>query len=205
MKLDTLFETPQTIADLDDPKELDLLILSKNKALYEMFMGKKYQFKKLLFSLTYYAEVYQLKSEFFCLDHNLGKVTYYMRYKVDSNKVLNGQYVWQSLVWTDPKVHADYLIGVASKIFWEYLFNKFNVIVTDSEQTWKGRRFWEYRIGEALKKNLFVYFFNFQTKELVPLTDFDELYDYQEKYDIWGLTKSHQLKRMVISQIDLQK
>lgn len=198
MKLKDLFESPMTIPDLDDPSELDLLDKPKNQLLYKDFISKKYQYKKKLFDLTETASVYQFKSMFFCLDSDLEKVTYFMSYGVNNHKKL-GQFVWQSLVWTDPEVHQEYLVGVASKIFFNFLLPKFHVILTDSQQTWKGRRFWENSIGAALKKKLNVYFFDFANSNLIELHDFNDLYDYQKKYDIWGLTKSYEMRRMVIS------
>lgn len=198
MKLKELFESPTIIPDLDDPDELDLFDKTKNQLLYKHFISKKYQYKKKLFDLTENASVYQFKTQFFCLDTELEKVTYFMSYGVNNNKKL-GQFVWQSMVWTDLKVHSRYLVGVASKVFFEYLLPKFHVILTDSQQTWKGRRFWEISIGAALDKKLNVYFFDFLNNNLIELQNFDDLYDYQKKYDIWGLTKSHEMRRMVIS------
>jgi hypothetical protein len=198
MKLEDLYETPRTIADLDDPSELDLMDKVKNKAYYNEYSGPKYQHKKKLFDLTEYAAVFQYKTEFFCLDTNRKRVTYYMHYKVNNNKIL-GQYVWQSLVWTLDIVHGEYLVGVASKIFFDYLLPKFEVIVTDSEQTWKGQRFWKISIGTAINKGLNVYFYDFANHNIQQLTDTDELDDYQAKYDIWGIKPAHEMKRMVIS------
>lgn len=175
---------------LDDPKQ--------NEELYNLYAGGKYKHKKKLFQLTDNAIVYSYRSEFFCLDSSIKKITYYMKYSVDTKPKI-GQFVYQSLVWTDTLVHDVYLVGVASKIVFEYLMPKFHTIVTDSQQTWKGKRFWQILIGIAFRKGFNIYYHNFRTRELVKLDDPDELYQFQKDYDIWGETDKHMLKRMVIT------
>lgn len=190
-----LYESPMNIPDIDWH---DLNIDEKNAKLYKDLIRKKYQRKIKILQLTDYAVVYQYKTEYFCLDSNAKRVTYYMKYQVGNNGVLYN-YVWQSLVWIDPKYHYDYLDKIPAKIFFEYLLPKYHTIITDSEQTWYGKRFWQYRIIDALKKGLNVYFFDFDTKKLKQLHVYDELSNYQAEYDIWGETNIHKMKRMVIT------
>lgn len=199
MKLKTLLESPLNIPDLDWH---DLENPTENAKLYKNFISKEYQYKKAILKLTETAIIYQMKTELFCLDSERQQVTYYMKYSVDTNKIL-GQYVWQSLVWVDKELHYDYLKDIPAKIFFENLLTKFKTIITDSEQTWHGRRFWEYRIVDALKKNLNVYFFNFENKHIEKMFSFNQLYDFQKKYDIWGNSPKHKMKRMVISNKNL--
>lgn len=201
MKVQEPFEMPKDIEDID---WFFLNNRHKNREFYKVCVGKDYQYKKKLFAINEYASVYQHKSEFFCLDKELKKVTYYMKYQVDTKPKI-GQYVWQSLVWADPEAQGSYISGIAKKMFFEYLLPKFHVITTDSEQSWRGKRFWQIRIGDALRMGLNVYFYDFQSKELVKLQKYDDLQDYQEKYDIWGETDKHLLKRMVITNKDLNE
>lgn len=203
MEVEELFETPQTIQDLDNPTELDLVDKDKNRALYEAYSGPAYRYKKEVLKLTDAATIYQHKTEFFCLDTDLKKVTYYMRYKVGTHKKL-GQYVWQSMVWVSPRVQARYMNGIARKIFFDFLLSKFHTILTDSEQTWKGQRFWEISIGAALDQSLKVFYFDFATQQVIPFTDNDDLSDFQKKYDIWGNSKTHALRRMIIADHNIE-
>jgi hypothetical protein len=172
----------------------------KNKKIYRQHLAKR--FKKEIYKINEHAIIYKFKSEFFCLDAKLEKVTYYMKYEVDVKPKI-GQYVWQSLVWTDPYVHDEYLNGYANKVFFEQLLPKFHTIATDSEQSWHGKRFWQIRIANSFRKNLNVYFYDFQSREFAKLNKYEDLQKYQEKYDIWGETDRHKLKRMVISDKDL--
>lgn len=196
-----LLEMPRDIEDLTTH---ELNIEEENRLFYRRLLGKKYQYKIKLFELNDHASMYQLKSEFFVLDSNLKKVTYYMRYKVDNNGTL-GQFVWQSLVWTDDLIQEDYLSGLPKRIFFEHLLPKFHTILTDSEQTFHGRRFWRQRIADAFNLRLNVYFFDFQGRVLKQLNSLSDLEKFQKEYDIWGPMKRHELKRMVITDKNLVK
>jgi len=199
MKLQDLFEAPRNIPDLDNPSEFDLIDKEKNQLIYAEYTGKAYQYKKLILKLTDDVSIYQSGTELFALDTTHKLITYYMRYKVGNDKFVGGQYVWQSMVWANPQFYHRYLSGIPRKVFFDVLLPKFRVIITDSEQTWKGQRFWQISIGEAFNKNLNVYFADFKSKTLVKLKSDLELDDFQKKYDIWGNTKAHEMKRMVIT------
>ena len=156
--------------------------------------------KQIIERLSDSAIVYQLGSMFFCLDTKFNKITYYMTYEVGNNGKL-GRYVWQSLVWTD--VEAIYIKHLAARIFWTKLFPKFDFILTDSEQTWDGRRFWQYRIGDAFDKGLKVYFYDFSDHKLVKMNSTTDFQQFASQYDIWGNYPKHLLKRMVITKHEL--
>jgi hypothetical protein len=204
MKLEEiiLVESPYSIPDLDWH---DLNDPNKNKAGYAIFCGKKYQYKHKLMQLTENAAVYNQGTEYFCLDYESKRITYYMKNQVANKNFLGGNFAWQSMVWADPSKTSKYLSGIPKKIFWEHLFKKYGTVVTDSEQTWHGRRFWEIRIAEALDNNINVYFCNFATKFIKKLEKFDDLNEYQLEYNIWGTQKGSDLKRMVITNKDLIK
>lgn len=200
MKLQDLFEMPKDIEDLDSH---DLNNSLKNGEFYLDCLRKTYAKKIKLFDLTDYSTMYQFKTEFFVLDSHRKKVTYFMKYKVDNNGTL-GQFVWQSLVWGNIDVQNEYLSGIPKKIFFDYLLSKFHTIITDSEQTWHGKRFWQARISDAFKMNLNVYFFDFDGRIFKKLEKYEDLERYQNEYDIWGPSDKHEMKRMVISDIELK-
>ena len=176
--------------------------IEKNKRFYRHCIGKAYKYKEKILELNDHAIIYRFKSEYFCLDSELKRVTYYLKYKVDNNGTL-GQYVWQSLVWVDPTIQDRYLTGIPKQIFFDYLLPKFHTIITDSEQTFYGKRFWQQSIAMAFDKNLNVYFFDFAGRILKKLQSIDELADFQNTYDIWGPAKKHEMKRMVITDKEL--
>lgn len=199
MKLEDLYETPKMIEDLDWH---DLNIKEKNHHGYLDFCRKDYERKTKLFDVSEFASVYNYKTEYFCLDRQEQLITYYMKSKVGNNGILK-DFVWQSLVWVNKRAHLTYLDKIPSKIFFEYLLPKYHTIITDSEQTWHGRRFWEYRLEEAFMKGLNVYFFNFQNRQLSKLDSSKDIDEYQLEYDIWGPSNIHEMKRLVITDKEL--
>lgn len=79
---------------------------------------------------------------------------------------------------------------------------KFGTILTDSEQTWDGKRFWKHRIAEAFDNNLNVYFYDFSNHTIIKLNDNQDFRQAELIYDIWGSNK-HKMKRIVISNKEL--
>lgn len=186
-----LTEMPKLIPPL---KGHELNDASMNGQWYKDFDRDKY--KKLIVVLNDHAIVSKDGTTFFCLDSDTKRVTYYLKYEVAKHSQL-GQYVWQSMVWTD--LNCDYIRGFPQKIFFDFLLPKYGCIVTDSEQTWYGQRFWQLRISEALKKGLFVYYFDFKLKQLVQVNDWAEFEQIEKDHDVWGPHTQNEFKRMIIS------
>lgn len=190
-----LQEMPKDVEPLDYHSLNDPL---ENEILYLKLMKDKY--KKHLFQVFDKADIYQLGSQYFCLDTRLECVSYFMKYKVNTVGKM-GQCVWQSLVWTYPP--ASYISGIPQKMFFEYLLPKFGTIMTDSEQTWDGRRFWRLRLVEAFEKQLNVYFYDFSNHNIEKIDDYKHFTDCDKRRGIWGPFDSHKMKRMVISNKNL--
>ena len=172
--------------------------IEKNQMQFKIFTINKY--KKIIEQVDNFATIYKLGSQYFCLDVKFRKVTYYMKYQVSNNGKL-GDVVWQSLVWIDPG--APYIRGYPQNIFFNYLLPKFSTIITDSEQTWDGRRFWNWRIIDAFNMNLNVYFYDFANHKIVKMNNVDDFRQAQSIYDIWGNTNRHLMKRMLITNKEL--
>lgn len=190
-----LQEMPQDITQLDYHS---LNNKTTNEKLYKKLSAIKY--KKHIMTVFDKAYLYKEGANFFCLDDKLQRVTYYMTYNVTSVSKL-GRSVWQTLVWADPL--ASYISGIPQKIFFDHLLTKFDTILTDSQQTWDGKRFWKLRIADAFEKNLNVFFYNFANHELIKINNRDDLEAYTNLKDIWGPSNLHKMKRIVISSKDL--
>lgn len=192
---DILIETPMDIDDIDGHFLNDV---QQNRDFYRVLVGKKW--KKSIETLSPNAIVYKDRSQYFCLDRELKLVTYYMTYEVNNNSKI-GDYVWQSLVWTNDTV--PYIRYYPQKIFFKDLLPKFGTIMTDSKQTWNGKRFWRYRIQDAFNMNLNVYFYNFDGHVIVKMNDMNDFRQAQSNYDIWGGTNKHLMKRMLLTTKEL--
>ena len=81
--------------------------------------------------------------------------------------------------------------------------SKFGTILTDSEQTWDGKRFWGRRISEAFDKGLNVYLYDFSNHKIINIEDNTHFRQAELIHDIWGTTNKHKMKRMVISNKEL--
>jgi hypothetical protein len=132
-----------------------------------------------------------------CLDTQLEQITYDMTFEKRNHHKL-GEYVWQSGVWV--KEGYSYLDGLARKIFFDFLLKDNQVILTDSVQSWDGKRFWMNCIGRAFDKGLNVYYFDFKTEELIKIKDKQTWEAFKNEHkDIWGKTDRHKMKRMIIT------
>lgn len=196
MKLEELLmEIPRDIGNIDWHF---LNKVDQNKEFYKELAANKY--KKVIEKLTPTATVYRIGSQYFCLDLDFKQVTYYMKFEVGNNGKI-GSYVWQSLVWTNDSF--EYTKHYPQKIFFRDLLPKFGNIITDSEQTWDGKRFWVYRIIDAFNMGLNVYFYDFGSHNIIKMNDMNDFVQAQSTYDIWGVSNAHSMKRMIITKNQL--
>lgn len=190
MKMDDiLLEIPKDIDPIDWHNINDL---AKNHQLFLKLSADEH--KKLILNISAGISIYRLSSQYFCLDPKDKRVTYFMHYLVGNNGKI-GDFVWQSLVWTNPKYA--YLSGLPQKIFFEQLLPKFGTIITDSEQTWDGKRFWKLRLRDAFDLGLNVYYYNFQDHQCIKMEDYGDFENIEE--EVWGPSDLRKMRRMLIT------
>ena len=122
-----------------------------------------------------------------------------MEFKVNEQPTL-GQFVWQTSVWRGNSALISHL---PTEMFFEYLVKTYHTVLTDSKQSWDGKRFWLDRIDNAFDRGINVYFFDFSTSNLTKIetkTDWLQFYKINQN-KIWGKANLHQMKRMVISNL----
>lgn len=188
-----LTEMPKLIKSWDP---IELIDPERNKDNYLDLLREKRKTK--LFDLTDVATMYEWKDNFFVLDTSIEQITYDMTFKLGDEPNIGGKFVWQTGVWINP-VHQ-YIEGVAAKMFFEVLLKRHETIITDSIQTFDGKRFWERNIGKAFVKGLNVYYYDFQTKELAKIENAIHWETFKKTHkDIWGKTDRHKMKKMVIT------
>lgn len=129
-----------------------------------------------------------------------GEVIYFVRYRMIKHNGL--QLGRQVLVWREKESFASR--GFAKKIFFDFLLAKFKALVADQEQTKDGRAFWQYALGEAFTRNLYVYFLDRRSSpnKLIALTDIADAKKYEPQ--MWGTTEGHKRTFAVISKIPLK-
>lgn len=192
---DILCETPMLIGEWT-PEELDND--EQNAELYRQLLPIA---KHVLYKIDDNASIYLHNNTLFCLDTSIKRVTYEMQFKIGNNIKL-GRYVWQASVWRNLSVSNT--LGWPEKIFFEYLLPAYHVIVTDSQQSFDGRKFWMNRIANAFVKNLNVYYCDFSSNKLTKITDNYHWVEFHRMNpSIWTNQPASKMKRMVISDKDL--
>lgn len=191
---DLIVEAPQIVGEYSP---IELNDSTQNQELYQQLSRNPN--KQLLKQITDTCKVYKSNKTIFCLDDMLSMVTYEMEFKVNEHPTL-GQFVWQTSVWRGNSALISHL---PTEMFFEYLVKTYHTVLTDSKQSWDGKRFWLDRIDNAFDRGINVYFFDFSTSNLTKIetkTDWLQFYKINQN-KIWGKTNLHQMMRMVISNL----
>ncbi|MBD2779792.1 hypothetical protein [Xenorhabdus szentirmaii] len=130
------------------------------------------------------------------------EVAYYNRAIIQPDAMLNCRPVTQILVWRirTPQ-HRAALRDLAGKVFFDYLLERYNVIVSDMNQTNDGMSFWQGCMYDALMYNLHVYTYDMITCELRKILTQDDV-SRQEMW-LWGAPEHHQNRLAIISKSEL--
>lgn len=108
----------------------------------------------------------------------------------------------QVLVWRSADYeYSSVLSDLPKSVFFDYLLKCYYVVVSDSQQTVDGSRFWGYCLTRALATNLYVYHYNFMHGILSPISTKAQLDTY--KSTMWGALPHHEEQLAVISAIQL--
>ncbi|EYU15845.1 MULTISPECIES: hypothetical protein [Photorhabdus] len=130
------------------------------------------------------------------------EVAYYNRVVIQPDVVLNCRPVTQILVWRILKrEHRTVLHELAGKVFFDYLLEHYNVIVSDMNQTHDGISFWQARMYDALAYNMHVYAYDMITCELRKILTQNDV-SRQESW-LWGDPEHHQNRLAIISKSEL--
>jgi hypothetical protein len=129
-------------------------------------------------------------------------VAYYNRVMIQPDTFLNCRPVTQVLVWrTQKPKHRKELHDLAGTIFLSYLLEKYDVIVSDMNQTHDGMSFWQARMYDALQYGLKVYAYDMVTCELKEIKNDDDVGRYEQW--LWGDPDHYQNRLAIISKLKL--
>jgi len=190
---DILMEMPKLILGLSDLDNLDLLTVNKSKYLFL----SKLEDKEQLQVIDEFRILYNYKNMYFVLDNETKQILYYMQYETSYSSKLGGSFLWQSLIWRAKNVLQ--VKRLPHEIFFKILLPKYGTIITDGQQTDKGQNFWNYQIHNAINNNLNVYYYEDLSNYLEKINSEREFELAINKHDIWGDTKAHEHKLMVIT------
>ncbi|CNK96235.1 hypothetical protein ACULTK_004526 [Yersinia enterocolitica] len=129
-------------------------------------------------------------------------VAYYNRVLIQPDNFLNCRPVTQVLVWrTQKREHRKELHELAGVIFLSYLLEKYDVIVSDMNQTHDGMSFWQARMYDALAYSLKVYAYDMLTCELHEIKTDNDVGRYEQW--LWGDPEHYQNRLAIISKLKL--
>ena len=126
------------------------------------------------------------------------EIIYYNQVQVNPEVTLNTKPATQVRVWRGRKPEYTSVVqGIARLVFLDYLLPKYNVLVSDNNQTYDGADFWESRIYDALSDDLYVYYYKQMDGTLQRLANRDEFQSLLD--EIWSDKEDAQYRLMVIS------
>lgn len=129
-------------------------------------------------------------------------VVYYNKVMVSNIVDLNCRPATQNLVWRSPNAqHAVVLRDVAQKVFFNYILNNYDVILSDNQQTGEGKFFWQRQMSTALSLGLHVYYYQMMTANLQPIIDQNALNNLED--EIWSESDEQEYHLALISKVAL--
>ncbi|UWS30973.1 hypothetical protein [Erwinia pyrifoliae] len=129
-------------------------------------------------------------------------VAYYNRVLIQPDSFLNCRPVTQVLVRrTQKRQHRKELHDLAGLVFLSYLLEKYDVIVSDMNQTHDGMSFWQARMYYALAYGLKVCAYDMLTCELHEIKTDDEVGHYEQW--LWGDPAHYKNRLAIISTLEL--
>lgn len=110
------------------------------------------------------------------------------------SKVATQVAIWRNYGVADSRAFPTY-------IFFKMLLPKYGIMMSDSQQTNDGRKFWQSRMLDAMHKGLYVYTFDQMTRALRRLQSSYDL-DSNANY-LWSKDPKQRTRRALISQTPL--
>jgi len=199
---------PEEISDADFSPKLN--ITEKNMIITADFISKGVEdFHLPGYEIQHGYRLVKAKSHdhFRLITTDLEPETAYAVRLVHSNFIIpNRTNCTQVMIWRSLRPeHKGAVQGIAA-LFFNFFLNSYSIVVSDTEQTQQGRRFWEYRIIEALTNpELHVYVSDGTQgdkdglRPLYPVFTDEAFFDTWSDF-CWGTDKNaHSLRQFVIS------
>jgi len=130
------------------------------------------------------------------------QVAYYNQVVVTQIVDLNCRPATQMLVWRSPdQQHGSVLRDLASNVFFNYILERYDVIVSDNSHTGDGQFFWQRQMSMALARGLYVYFYRMLEAKLERILDQEALGELSEA--LWSEDDPYEYHLAIISRVEL--
>jgi hypothetical protein len=126
----------------------------------------------------------------------LPKINYLVRYETKNYSSI-GSTVTQVLLWR--RLSGAGVIGITAKVFFDYLLKKWPAIMSDGQQTARGKEFWITRMQDATNRGFKVGLANLNLKDIIWYNPKESLEDWLKANNGWGSNQSDIARRYLIS------
>lgn len=132
----------------------------------------------------------------FVHDLELNRVVYYVQFV--KKKILGKPATRQIKLWRDPTA-SSLVTGITKSVFFQHLLPIQGALVSDGQQTMRGREFWLQRMDEALASKYNVYVVDLNTHKYQQLVSRKQISNIRDDDTVWGLRGKYQARVVVIS------
>lgn len=130
------------------------------------------------------------------------QVVYYNHVIITQVSDLNCRPASQMMVWrSSDQKHEAVLNNLANNVFFNYILERYDVILSDSSHTGQGQFFWKRQMSSALARGLYVYFYRMLEAQLEPILNQEALDELDES--LWGEDDRYSHHLAIISRINL--
>lgn len=131
-------------------------------------------------------------------------VVYFNRVMVSTIQDLNCRPATQMLVWRSQNAaHQMVLHGLAQNVFFNYILERYDIILSDNHQTGEGKFFWQRQMSQALALGLHVYYYQMLNAVLEPIGDQAALDNLEDQ--LWSEDDGQEYHLALISKVELPK
>lgn len=142
------------------------------------------------------SSLYQFEDSIALINEKNKKLLYVVYFTIKYFHIINTNALIQFWVWSDKSRDTS---GIAKWIF-NQLLNVYHVIMTDSQHTQDGEKFWLNRIVDAFNTGLNVYFVKLNKPNIVKkINNYSELRIILKRRNVWGISDNHSQMRIVIT------
>lgn len=132
----------------------------------------------------------------FVHDLELDRVVYYVQFV--KKKILGRPATRQIKLWRS-RTAGDLVQGITRAVFFQHLLPIQGALVSDGQQTMRGKEFWIQRVAEARAGGFHVYVVDQNQRAYQKLTDRRQIDKIDQDDSVWGLHGKYQARVVVIS------
>jgi hypothetical protein len=195
--LPSILEMSMLIEPMDDHA---LNTPEGNLMAFKLYISHDNDIEPLTDNINIYRGYGRKRDWIFAADPDKQEIYYLMQYVEGRDKQLK-HYCMQKWLWVNP--HMRSVVGQLPTKYFFKLLDEFGTIVTDSEQTPDGKKFWIRRIKESFAKGFNVYYYNFNDGQLLKLSGADDVDVFDQKHQIYTQQEHSLDKAFVISKNNL--